>query len=196
MLSIHRIIRMEPISYTRRRKRMIHSYKGIIPQIHQTAYIAHDATLTGDIEIGEKSSVWFKTVIRGDIAPTKIGKRVNIQDLSLIHQSPGLPVTVEDDVSVGHQVTLHACTIRKNALIGMGTIVLDKAEIGENAFIGAGSLVTPGTKIPANTLALGRPAKVVRDLTEEDYKEMKRIRESYVERAAAYKKESSLNTLF
>src|SRR5699024_6746929 len=99
--------------------------------------------------------------IRGDVAPTKIGSRVNIQDLSLIHQSPGLPVTVEDDVTVGHQVTLHACTIRKNALIGMGTMVLDGAEIGQNAFIGAGSLVTPGTKIPENTLAFGRPnAKV------------------------------------
>src|SRR5699024_5721543 len=171
MLSIHRIIRMEPISYTRRRKRMIHSYKGIIPQIHQTAYIAHDATLTGDIEIGEKSSVWFKTVIRGDVAPTKIGKRVNIQDLSLIHQSPDIPVIIEDDVIIGHQVTIHSATIRSNALIGMGSIVLDGAEIGENAYLGAGSLVPPGKKIPPHTLAFGRPAKVIRPLTEKDYDE-------------------------
>ncbi|HLR53446.1 MAG TPA: gamma carbonic anhydrase family protein [Pseudogracilibacillus sp.] len=175
---------------------MIHSYKGTTPNIHETAYVAHDATLTGDIEIGEASSIWFKTVIRGDVAPTKIGSRVNIQDLSLIHQSPGLPVTVEDDVTVGHQVTLHACTIRKNALIGMGTMVLDGAEIGQNAFIGAGSLVTPGTKIPENTLAFGRPARVVRNLTEKDYQEMKRIRESYVEKAAYYKAQTSLNTSF
>lgn len=175
---------------------MIHSYKGISPNIHETAYIAHDATITGEVEIGEASSVWFKTVIRGDVAPTTIGKRVNIQDLSLIHQSPDLPMTVEDDVTVGHQVTLHACTIRQNALIGMGTIVLDKAEIGENAFIGAGSLVTPGTNIPANTLAFGRPAKVIRNLTEEDFQEMKRIRNSYVEKGAYYKTQTDLNTSF
>lgn len=175
---------------------MIHSYKRFTPKINKSAYIAYNATITGDVEIGEESSVWFQTVIRGDVAPTRIGKRVNIQDLSLIHQSPNLPVIIEDDVTVGHQVTLHACTIKKNALIGMGTMVLDGAEIGENAFIGAGSLVTPGTKIPANTLAFGRPARVVRPLTEQDMKEMSRIRKSYVEKGAYYKTLSTLNTTF
>src|SRR5699024_5806341 len=103
---------------------MIHSYKETNPNIHETAYVALDATLNRDIEIGEAYSIWFKTVIRGDVAHTKIGSRVNIQDLSLIHQSPGLPVAVEDDVTVGHQVTEHACTIRKKALLVMGTMVL------------------------------------------------------------------------
>lgn len=172
---------------------MIHQYKGKEPIIHPTAFIANDAVIIGDVEIGEKSSVWFKTVIRGDVAETRIGNRVNIQDLTLIHQSPKTPVIIEDDVSIAHQVTIHACTIRKNALIGMGSIVLDGAEIGENAFIAAGSLVTPGTKIPPNTLALGSPAKVVRELTEDDYKEMDRIRKAYVERGQYYKENTELN---
>lgn len=172
---------------------MIHHYENIHPKIADSVFIAKDATIIGDVTIDEDSSVWFKTVIRGDVAPTKIGKRVNIQDLSLIHQSPDLPVTIKDDVTVGHQVTLHACTIEKNALIGMGSIILDGAVIGENAFIGAGSLVSPGTKIPANSLALGRPARVVRELTEKDLEEMKRIKESYVSKASYYKNHTSLN---
>ena len=110
----------------------------------------------------------------------------------MVHQSPNKPVIIEDDVTVGHQVTLHACIVRKNALIGMGSLILDGAEIGEGAFIGAGSLVTPGTKIPPNTLALGRPAKVVRELTEKDLQEMERVRKSYVEKCTYYKKNTSL----
>src|SRR5699024_650827 len=131
-------------------------------------------------------------VIRGDVAPTRIGKGVNIQDLSIIHQSPDMPVIIEDGVTVGHQVMLHACTIRKNALIGMGSIILDGAEISENAFIGAGSLVSPGTKIPPNTLAFGRPAKVVRELTEKDLEEMDRIRKSYIDKRDYYMKNTDL----
>ncbi|HLS65458.1 MAG TPA: gamma carbonic anhydrase family protein [Pseudogracilibacillus sp.] len=175
---------------------MIHSFKGAQPYIHSTCFIAENATIIGDVSIDEQSSVWFQTVIRGDVAPTTIGKRVNIQDLSLIHQSPNTPVMIEDDVSIGHQVTIHACTIRKNALIGMGSMLLDNVEIGESAFIGAGSLVTPGTKIPPHTLALGRPAKVVRELTEADYKELERIRVAYVERAAYYREHTNLGKEF
>ncbi|SFA91979.1 Carbonic anhydrase or acetyltransferase, isoleucine patch superfamily [Lentibacillus halodurans] len=166
---------------------MIQSYKHKQPDIHQSVFIAHDADVIGDVTIGEQSSIWFHTVIRGDVAPTRIGKGVNIQDLSLVHQSPGLPVTIEDYATVGHQVTLHACTVRHNALIGMGSIILDGAEIGENAFIGAGSLVPPGKKIPPHTLAMGRPAKVVRDLIETDYQEMARVYQSYVEKGQYYK---------
>src|SRR5690625_3368618 len=171
---------------------MIHSYKGFEPKIHETVFVAKNATIIGDVEIGEYSSVWFNTVIRGDVAPTKIGKRVNIQDLSLIHQSPNTPVIIEDDVSIGHQVTIHAATIRKNALIGMGSVILDGAEIGEKAFIGAGSLVPPGKQIPPLTLAYGRPAKVVRELTEKDLEEMARIRKSYLDKRDYYKNETDL----
>lgn len=165
---------------------MIHHYKNISPKIHPETFIAYNATIIGDVIIDENSSVWFQTVIRGDVAPTRIGKRVNIQDLSLIHQSPNLPVIIEDDVTVGHQVTLHGCIVRKNALIGMGSLILDGAEIGEGAYIGAGSLVTPGTKIPPNTMAFGRPARVVRDLTEKDLEEMSRIRNSYNDKGKYY----------
>lgn len=171
---------------------MIHAYKGAKPNIHQTAFIAQSATITGDVTIDELTSIWPQTVIRGDVAPTQIGKRVSIQDLSMLHQSPNKPLIVEDDVTVGHQVTLHSSIIRKNALIGMGSIILDGAEIGENAFIGAGSLVPPGKKIPPNTLALGSPAKIVRDLTDADYAEMERVRASYVEKGKYYKEHTDL----
>lgn len=171
---------------------MIHHYKNIKPSVHETAFIAKSATIIGDVTIDEQSSIWFNTVVRGDVAPTRIGKRVSIQDLSMVHQSPNKPAIIEDDVTIGHQVTIHSGIIRKNALIGMGSIILDGAEIGENAFIGAGSLVPPGKSIPADTLAFGRPAKVVRKLTDEDYKEMERVRQSYVDKGQYYKNNTDL----
>lgn len=172
---------------------MIHHYKNIHPTIDDSAYIAKNATIIGDVTIGANSSVWFQTVIRGDVAPTIIGKDVSVQDMSVIHQSPNLPVIIEDGVTIGHQVTLHSCRIRENALIGMGTILLDDVEIGENAFIGAGSLASPGTVVPPNTLAFGRPLKVIRELTDKDFAEMERIRKGYVEKAAYYKQLPELN---
>ena len=166
---------------------MILDYKDNTPQLHESAFIAPNATVIGDVEIGERSSVWFGTVLRGDIAPIRIGSHTNIQDLSILHETPDMPLVIEDNVTVGHKVTLHSCTIRENALIGMDSTVLDGAVIGKNAFIGAGSLVTPGTEIPANTMAFGRPARVVRDLTDEDLEEMKRINETYVNHIPHYK---------
>ncbi|MBX0357330.1 gamma carbonic anhydrase family protein [Halobacillus sp. Nhm2S1] len=166
---------------------MICEYKGKVPDIHPSAYVAEDAVITGDVTIQEKASIWFKTVIRGDVAPVHIGKNTNIQDLSLLHQSPDKPLIIEDGVTVGHQVTLHSAHIKENALIGMGSLILDGAVIGEQAFIGAGSLVPPGKVIPPNTLAFGRPAKVVRELNEEDIQELNRIRKSYVEKGQYYK---------
>lgn len=172
---------------------MIHNYKNHTPNIHNTVFVAKNATVIGDVDIGEHSSVWFNTVIRGDVAPTRIGQRVSIQDLSMIHQSPDMPAIIEDDVTVGHQVTIHSGIIRKNALIGMGSLILDGAEIGEHAFLGAGSLVPPGKKIPPHTLALGRPAKVIRELTEEDYKEMERVVKSYVDKGNYYLNQTNLS---
>ncbi|MGG4274939.1 gamma carbonic anhydrase family protein [Bacillus subtilis] len=162
---------------------MIYPYKEHKPDIHPTAFIADNATITGDVVIGEQSSIWFSVVIRGDVAPTRIGNRVNIH----LHQSPNKTLLIEDDATIGHQVTLHSAVIRKNALIGMGSIILDGAEIGEGAFIGAGSLVPPGKIIPPGHLAFGRPAKVIRPLTEEDRKDMQRIRSEYVEKGQYYK---------
>lgn len=166
---------------------MIYPYKGKIPKIAESAFIADYVTITGDVVIGEETSIWFNTVIRGDVAPTIIGNRVNIQDNSILHQSPNNPLIIEDDVTVGHQVILHSAIVRKNALIGMGSIILDGAEIGEGAFIGAGSLVPQGKKIPPHTLAFGRPAKIIRELTDEDVREMERIRREYVEKGQYYK---------
>jgi carbonic anhydrase/acetyltransferase-like protein (isoleucine patch superfamily) len=166
---------------------MFYPYKGMIPKIAQSTFIADDAVVTGDVIIGEDCSLWFHTVIRGDVAPTVIGNRVNIQDNSILHQSPNNPLIIEDDVTIGHQVILHSAIIRSKALIGMGSIILDGAEIGEGAFIGAGSLLPPGKKIPPYTLAFGRPAKVIRPLTDTDIQEMERILLEYVEKGKYYK---------
>ncbi|MEK3954356.1 gamma carbonic anhydrase [Psychrobacillus sp. FSL K6-1464] len=166
---------------------MIYPYKGKTPIIDDSAFIADYVTITGDVTIGPETTIWFNTVIRGDVAPTIIGGKVSIQDLSCLHQSPNNPLIIEDEVTIGHQVTLHSCTIRKGALIGMGSIILDGAEIGEGAFIGAGSLVPPGKKIPPNSLALGSPAKVVRELNDEDKADVQRIIREYVEKGQYYK---------
>ncbi|WP_090843228.1 gamma carbonic anhydrase family protein [Alkalicoccus daliensis] len=167
---------------------MSYPYEGKEPNIDATAYVSENAVITGDVTIYENVSIWYHTVIRGDVAPTIIEKDVNIQDQSLLHQSPNLPLHIQEGVTVGHQCMLHSCIIEKDALIGMGSTILDGAKIGEEAFIGAGSLVTPGTSIPPRVLALGRPARVVRDLTEEDFAEMKRIRNSYVKKGQYYKR--------
>lgn len=166
---------------------MIYPFKDKIPNIDPSVFVADYATITGDVTIGAETTIWFNTVIRGDVSPTIIGSRVSIQDLCCLHQSPKFPLIIEDEVTIGHQVTLHSCTIRKKALVGMGSIILDGAEIGEGAFIGAGSLVPPGKVIPPNSLAMGRPAKVVRELNDEDKKDMERIVREYVEKGQYYK---------
>ncbi|MFB6467596.1 gamma carbonic anhydrase family protein [Cytobacillus sp. Hz8] len=166
---------------------MLYPYHNKQPKIADSAFIADYVTITGDVTIGEESSIWFNSVIRGDVAPTVIGNKVNVQDNSVLHQSPNNPLIIEDEVTIGHQVILHSCIIRKKALIGMGSIILDNAEIGEGAFIGAGSLVPQGKKIPPHSLAFGRPAKVVRELNAEDIQDMKRITREYVEKGQFYK---------
>jgi len=166
---------------------MIYSFKGKTPEIDPSVYIADYVTISGDVTIGPESTVWFNTVIRGDVNTTRIGRKVNIQDLCCLHQSPLAPLILEDEVTVGHQVTLHSCTVRTGALIGMGSIVLDGAEIGEGAFIGAGSLVPQGKVIPPGMLAFGRPAKVIRELNDEDRLDMERIINEYAEKGQIYK---------
>ena len=166
---------------------MIYPYKGKTPVIDPSVFIGDYTTITGDVTIGAESSIWFNTVIRGDVSATIIGRKVNVQDLCCLHQSPQSPLILEDEVTIGHQVTLHSCTVKKGALIGMGSIILDGAEIGEGAFIGAGSLVPPGKKIPPNMLALGSPAKVVRELNDNDRTDMERIVREYAEKGQYYK---------
>ncbi|AMW99670.1 MULTISPECIES: gamma carbonic anhydrase family protein [Rummeliibacillus] len=166
---------------------MIYPYHDKKPNIDPSVFIGDHVVITGDVTIGPDSSVFYNTVIRGDVSPTIIGSKVNVQDLCCLHQSPGRPLVLEDEVTIGHQVTLHSCHVKKGALIGMASIVLDGAEIGEGAFIGAGSLVTQGKVIPPNTMAFGRPAKVVRELTDEDKKDMVRIINEYHEKGQFYK---------
>ncbi|KHD85951.1 gamma carbonic anhydrase [Heyndrickxia ginsengihumi] len=166
---------------------MIYPFHEKSPKISESAFIADYVTISGDVEIGDESSVWFNSVIRGDVAPTKIGYKVNIQDNCVLHQSPNNPLIIEDEVTIGHQAILHSCIIHPKALIGMGSIILDRAEIGEGAFIGAGSLVPQGKVIPPYTLAFGRPAKVIRPLTDEDIQDMQRIVREYAEKAQYYK---------
>lgn len=166
---------------------MIIPYMNNMPKVDPTVFLAKGAVVTGDVLIGEYTSVWYNAVIRGDVAPTIIGRRISIQDNSTLHQSPGVPLIIEDDVTIGHNAVLHSCHIKQGALIGMGAIIMDRAVIGENAMIGAGSLVPPGKEIPAGTLAVGSPARVVRELNEQDYAELHRIRQSYVEKGQYYK---------
>ncbi len=155
---------------------MIHAFKETTPKIDDSALVMESAQIIGDVVIGEESSVWFNAVIRGDVNHIRIGNYTNIQDGCVLHVArKTLPLIVGDEVTVGHNVTLHACTIGSRCLIGMGAIVMDGAEVGEHSIVGAGALVTPGTKIPPGSLVLGSPAKVKRELTEE---EMRSIRES------------------
>jgi len=162
-------------------------YKGILPAVHPDVYIAEGAKLIGDVTIGEKSSVWFNSVLRGDLAPIRIGSSCNVQDGVIGHVNTDQPLIVADEVSVGHGAIIHGCTLGRGTLIGMGAIVLNGAEIGEYALIGAGSIVTENKKIPAYTLSLGSPAKVVRELTEKDLQRMKRTMESYVAKGREYR---------
>ncbi|HDS09058.1 MAG TPA: gamma carbonic anhydrase family protein [Firmicutes bacterium] len=164
-------------------------FKGKQPEIHKTAFIFDGAIIVGDVEIGEKSSIWFNSVVRGDVNYIKIGKFTNVQELSALHVDTGkYPLVIGDYVTIGHNAVLHGCTIKDNALIGMGAIVLNGAEVGELCVIGAGALVTENSKIPPGTLAVGIPAKVKRELTTEEKEQIKKSAAHYVEIAEGYEK--------
>ncbi|MBI5344169.1 MAG: gamma carbonic anhydrase family protein [Deltaproteobacteria bacterium] len=140
-------------------------YKGISPKLHETVFAVESAQIIGDVEIGEYSSVWFNAVIRGDVNYIRIGKRTNVQDNCSLHVTKDTyPLTIGDDITIGHGVVLHGCTVKDRCLIGMGAVVLDNAVIGEDCIVGAGALVTEGTDVPPGSLILGMPAKVVRSL--------------------------------
>ena len=159
---------------------MIHPFKEKKPQIDASALVMESAQIIGDVIIGEESSVWFNAVIRGDVNHIR-GKYTNIQDGCVLHVARRtLPLLIGDEVTVGHNVVLHACTIGSQCLIGMGAIVMDGADIGEQSIVGAGSLVTPGTKIPPRSLVLGSPARVKRELTEEEIRGIRESAANYV----------------
>jgi carbonic anhydrase/acetyltransferase-like protein (isoleucine patch superfamily) len=168
---------------------MITPFENHIPQLGEDVFIAEGAHVIGDVQIGTGSSVWFNTIIRGDVHFIRIGDRTNIQDNSVIHVTGGIhPTVVGSEVTAGHRVILHGCTIEDRALIGMGAVVMDGAVIGRESMIGAGALVTPGTRIPPGVLALGSPCKVVRELKEQERQFLEGSALHYFELAKRYLK--------
>ncbi len=157
------------------------------PAIHPTAFVAPGADLIGDVALAEESSVWFQTVLRGDINRIVIGPRSNVQDGAVVHLADDYGTFVGELVTVGHKAILHACTIADEVLVGMGAIILDGAEIGARSIIGAGALVTGGRKIPPGSLVLGSPAKVVRTLSLEEQGGIRVWAEKYVALSRAYR---------
>lgn len=155
--------------------------------IDNSVFIADGAKVVGEVEIGKNSSVWFNAVIRADLDSVKIGENTNVQDNAVVHTSKNFGVQIGDNVTVGHSAIVHGCTVGNNVLIGMGAIVLDGAVIEDNCIIGAGSLVTQGKLIPAGSLAFGNPAKVVRQLTDDEIRSITENAISYVEEANNYK---------
>ncbi len=165
----------------------IRAFKGLAPKIHATCYVEHSAQIIGDVEIGEQSSVWFNTVIRGDVNRIRIGRRTNIQDLSLIHVLKDRhATTIGDEVTVGHHVVLHGCTVGNRVLVGMGAVLMDGVVVEDDCVIAAGALLTPGTRVPTGMLAVGSPAKPKRPLTPEEREWLSRSAANYVEYALAY----------
>ena len=142
---------------------MIRSVFGKRPRLGRGVFVAETAAVIGDVELGDDSSIWYSTVVRGDVMPIRIGARTNIQDGTIIHvTSEKFGTTIGDDCTIGHAAIIHACTVEDLCLIGMGAILLDGVRIGHGSFVGAGALVTPGTVIPPGSLVLGSPAKVKR----------------------------------
>lgn len=167
---------------------MIRPYKNINPKIHATAYIEESAQIIGDVEIGEYSSIWCNAVLRGDVHHIKLGARTNIQDNCVLHGTKGVwPVMLGNDITVGHNVTLHGCLIKDRCLIGMGSIILDGVEVGEDSIIGAGALVTERSIIPPRSLVLGMPGKVVRQLKDEEVARILKSAKNYIEYSKEYK---------
>lgn len=169
---------------------MIRSFRGVQPQIHPTAFVAEGAQVIGDVQIGEESSIWFNTVVRGDMFYIRIGARTNIQDNCVVHTRTGAhPAILEDEVTVGHSVTLHGCYVERGSLIGIGSILLDDVRIGAQSLVAAGSLLSPGTIIPPRSLVMGMPAKVKRPLNDEEVSGLDFYWQNYVAFTKLYKAE-------
>jgi carbonic anhydrase/acetyltransferase-like protein (isoleucine patch superfamily) len=166
---------------------MILDFQGKRPKFDATVFIAPNATVIGDVELGPQTNVWFYCLLRGDVNAIRVGAGCNIQDGCILHVGRDhFPLDLEDDVILGHRATVHGCHIGRGAMIGIGATVLNGAQIGEEAIVGAGAVVTPGSIIPPRVLALGIPAKPARELAEKDFAALRRIRESYRNLMAIY----------
>lgn len=166
---------------------MIRAFQGTLPKIPKSCFIEETAVVIGDVVMGEECSVWFHAVIRGDVNYIRIGDRTNVQDLSMLHVTHDIhPLVIGSEVTIGHHVVLHGCTIQDRVLVGMGAIVMDGAVIGEGSIVGAGALVTEGTIVPPKSLILGSPAKVKRPVTDKELAWIKESAENYVRYARLY----------
>ena len=165
----------------------IYALDGAAPTIAESAWVADSAQVMGDVVLAEDTSIWFGVVIRGDTETIRIGRGSNIQDLSVLHADHGMPLTVGEDVTVGHQVMLHGCTVGDGSLIGIGAVVLNGAKIGKGCLVGAGSLVTEGKEFPDGSMILGSPAKVVRQLTPEQLEGLRQSAKHYVDNARRFR---------
>ena len=161
--------------------------------IAEEVFIAGSATVRGSVTIGERSSIWFGAVVRGDTEVVEIGCRTNVQDLAVLHADPGYPCQLGDDVTVGHSAVVHGAIVESGALIGIRAVVLNGAKIGTGAIVGAGAVVTEGMEVPAGHLAVGVPAKVIRELTSEDSERLTRTAGHYVLAAQAYRESGEVS---
>jgi carbonic anhydrase/acetyltransferase-like protein (isoleucine patch superfamily) len=165
----------------------IHAFDGHVPKLGRGVFVADTASVIGDVEIGDESSIWYSTVVRGDVMPIRIGARTSIQDGTVIHVTSDFSGTiVGDDCTVGHAAIIHACTVEDFCLIGMGAILLDGCRIGRGSLVGAGALVTPGTDIPPQSLVIGSPAKVRRTINAKEREQIEFGAKHYVELARRY----------
>ena len=166
---------------------MIYTLADRSPVIDSTSFIASSADIIGSVTIMEQASIWFNTVLRGDNDDIIIGKRSNVQDCSVLHTDPGLPLVIADDVTIGHSTMLHGCQIGRYSLIGIGSIILNHAIIGEDCIVGANSLVTEGKQFPARSMILGSPAKVVRELSDDEVSQLRESAARYTEKIPYYR---------
>jgi carbonic anhydrase/acetyltransferase-like protein (isoleucine patch superfamily) len=158
----------------------------LTPRVAATAWVADSAQVIGNVELAEGASVWFGAILRGDNEPMRIGKNSNVQDGSMLHSDPGFPLTLGENVTIGHQVMLHGCSVGDGTLIGIKAVVLNGAKIGKNCLVGAGALVTEGKEFPDGSMILGSPAKVVRELSPEQIAGVARAAQHYVDNAQRY----------
>lgn len=164
----------------------IESYQSFFPEIDPSSFLASSADVIGRVWIGEESSIWYNTTLRGDINEIHVGRQTNVQDNAVLHNSDDYACVIGDLVTIGHSAIIHACTIKNEVLVGMGATILDGAVIGEQSIIGANSLVTGGTEIPPGSLVLGSPAKVVRALSAEERSKVKDWALKYIKQSRIY----------